>query len=325
MERFREVGIAIVVVALALLFGALEPSFLSASNLESIAVDISILAIVACGQTLIILARHIDLSVGSVLGLSAMCCGLALRADEGLSLVVVLAIAVGVGATAGLFNGLLVSLGRVPAIITTLGTLAIVRGIIFVVSDSRQIDPQSIPQRVTSLAVDSPFGVPWLLLIAIAVALVTAWLLRMTSTGRMIFAIGSNPEAAEARGLPVKRLTLGIFVACGALAGLGGMMYVARFGTVNPADVGYGFELGVIAAVVIGGTNVFGGRGSIAGTVLGCLLVGVIANGLTVVGVSQFWQGAIQGAIILFAVVVDSQVRRRAERPRHVVVPEVAR
>jgi rhamnose transport system permease protein len=222
-------------------------------------------------------------------------------------------IAMAVGALAGAVNGVLVAVANVPSIIATLGTLAIFRGLTFLVSNNVQVDPEDIADQMQDLAAYGPFGIPWLVVLALTVVVVAWWFTTRTMTGKRLYAIGSNPDAAKMRGLDVRGLTFGVFVIMGALAGLGGAMYVARFATVNPADAGLGFELAVISAVVIGGTNIFGGSGTVLGTVLGTILVGILANGLTVVGVSGFWQRFASGAIILVAVVADAYVRRRIE------------
>lgn len=311
--RVREAGIAAVILLLIIIFGALNPRFLNPENLGSIVLSVGILLILAVGQMLVIITRNIDLSVGSVLGLSAMVMGMVGRDFPEIPIVLLILIAMLVGGLAGAVNGLLVAVAKVPAIIATLGTLAIFRGMIFLVSDNVQVDPQNISAGMRGLAAYGPFGIPWLVIIAVIVLIVGWWFTTRTLTGKRLYAIGSNPDAARMRGLNVSALTFGVFVAMGALAGLGGAMYVARFATVNPADAGLGFELLVISAVVIGGTNIFGGSGTVLGTLLGTLLVGVLANGLTVVGVSGFWQRFATGAIILLAIVADSVMRKRIE------------
>lgn len=311
--RLREAGIAAVIVVLIIIFGALNPRFLNPENLGSIVLSVGILMILAIGQMLVIITRNIDLSVGSVLGLSAMVMGMVGRDFPQLPIIVLIIVAMVVGGLAGAINGVLVAVAHVPAIIATLGTMAIFRGMTFLVSNNVQVDPQNISADMRGLAAFGPFGVPWLVVIAIVVVVVAWWFTTRTLTGKRLYAIGSNPDAAQMRGLDVQALTFGVFVAMGALAGLGGAMYVARFATVNPADAGLGFELLVISAVVIGGTNIFGGSGTVLGTVLGTMLVGILANGLTVVGVSGFWQRFASGAIILLAIVADAFVRKRIE------------
>lgn len=313
LGRLREAGIAAVIILLIAVFGVLNPLFLNPENLGSIVLSVGILMILAVGQMLVIVTRNIDLSVGSVLGLSAMVMGMVGRDLPQMPIYMQIVIAMVVGGLAGAVNGVLVAVANVPSIIATLGTLAIFRGLTFLVSNNVQVDPEDIADQMQDLAAYGPFGVPWLVVFAIVVVAVAWWFTTRTLTGKRLYAIGSNPDAAKMRGLDVRGLTFAVFVIMGALAGLGGAMYVARFATVNPADAGLGFELAVISAVVIGGTNIFGGSGTVFGTVLGTILVGILANGLTVVGVSGFWQRFASGAIILLAVVADAFVRRRIE------------
>ncbi|MBK5237914.1 MAG: ABC transporter permease [Actinomycetales bacterium] len=310
--RFRDLGIGAIVVFVAVAFGVAQPNFFRPENLSAIVVSISIVVVMAIGQMFVIVTRQIDLSIGSILGLSAMVMAMVARDFPDTPVVILALIAIVVGALCGVLNGALVTLAGVPPIIATLGTLALFRGLIFVISDNTQVNPSEIPAQVSDIARPGVFGIPPLVLIAILVALAGWYFASRTMAGLRLFAVGSNSEAAQARGLNPGRVSFWVFVLMGALAGLAGLLYVSRFATVNPADVGFGWELTVISAVVIGGTNIFGGSGSVPGVVLGCLLVGVLANGLTVVGISGFWQQAAEGAIILIAVVIDTMVRRQS-------------
>jgi rhamnose transport system permease protein len=311
VTRFRDAGILGVVILVAVIFSIVEPLFLTAGNLLAITVSLGIIVVLAMGQMLVIVTRQIDLSIGSTLGVAAMVMGMVGRDFPDTPLPFLIAISIAAGAVCGGINGLLVAVAGVPSIIATLGTLAIFRGAVFVISDNVQVNPSEIPVSVTALNHPSPLGLPWIVLIALLVILAAWFYTRRTMSGLRLFAIGSNPIAAVERGLRVRGITFAVFTVMGALAGLGGALYVARFATVNAADVGVGFELTVISAVVIGGTNIFGGSGSVVGVVLGCALVGILSNGLTVIGVSGFWQSAAEGAIILLAVITDAAVRRR--------------
>jgi rhamnose transport system permease protein len=224
-------------------------------------------------------------------------------------------LACGVGAVAGLVNGLLVAQLRVPAIIATLGTLTAYRGLIFIYSGGRQVDPNDIPENLIRLSQTSPlFGIPWLVIFAAILACLTWLLLRYTRAGREVYAIGSNPPAAALRGIPVKSRLIGVFTITGALSGLAGLMYASRFGYVNPVRTGQGFELVVISAVVLGGVNVFGGSGTVLGVLLGCLMLGVVNVALPVMGISAFWQMALYGIAILIAATIDTALQRGSNR-----------
>jgi rhamnose transport system permease protein len=311
LARFRELGILFFLGLVVLAATWSAPRFLQAENLNGILLDIPLLIVVAMGMTLVIISRNIDLSVGAMLGLCAMVSGMMFRANPNLPLLVGAAAGVALGFLLGAINGLLVTRLRVPAIIATLGTLSVYRGLVFIVSDGRQVDSKDLPDALMRLSQASPIGLPVIVLLAFCVALLTHLFLRTQRIGREIYAMGSNPAAARLRGVPADRILLLVFTLTGGLSGLAGVMYASRFGFVNPAQTGTGFELSVIAATVIGGTDVFGGSGSVTGTLLGCVLLGVINNALTVTGLSATWQLAVYGAIILLAVFADSLIRGR--------------
>ncbi|MBN9315220.1 MAG: ABC transporter permease [Devosia sp.] len=313
----REAGIAVMIVLFCLAVGAFRPQFLTLDQLRIILLLVPLIMIAAMGQMMVIVARHVDLSIGSTLGFSAMVSGMLYRFDvdwfgfdvpwwTGIPVSIV------VGAGLGLVNGLLIQLFRLPAIIVTLGTLSLYRGLTFIISNAKQIDRQWIPSELKGLSQTSPvFGTPWIIFIAFGVALATYLFLMHTRMGRQIYAIGSNPVAAPLRGIKVTQVTLVVFTISGALAGLAGILYASRWGFVNPSNTGSGFEFQVIAAVVIGGVSINGGVGSVLGTVLGVLLLGCVAAALPLLGIPGTSQAAIYGAVILVALVIDRTVRRQ--------------
>lgn len=313
LSAFRELGIALFVLLAFAAASIIEPRFLSPDNLRSILLYIPLIVVIAMGQMMVIISRNIDLSVGSMLGLAAIVVGNLFRDYSEMPVWVAALTAAGVGGLLGLINGALVALLRVPAIIATLGTLTAYRGLVFIYSGGRQVDNNDLPATLIQLSQTSPIGVPWIVLFAIAVAVVTAAWLRYSRAGRQIYAIGSNPTAAVLRGIPVRRVLLLIFTLTGILSGLAGLMFASRFGYVNPVTTGASMELIVISAVVIGGTNVFGGSGTVLGVVLGCLLLGLINVALPMLGVSAFWQLAVYGFAILLAASVDMLVHRRGD------------
>jgi len=319
VARFREAGIVVVLALLVLLVSARNANFLTISNLNGIALDIAILVVLAIGETVVILTRNIDLSVGAVLGFSALCVGVVFKDHPGAPVVVALGLGALVGLLFGLGNGLLVSLGQVPAIIATLGTLGIYRGLVFVYSNEvghPEVTRSDLPANILGLATERMLGVPVFFLIPVVLLLVAAYWLRQTRGGREIYAVGDNPLAARLAGIDNARVVLLAFALSGALAGLAGVLYAARYAQVDTL-AGNGFELTVIAAVVIGGTSTLGGVGGILGTFIGCVLLGVINNALILVtdpGTAQFWQRAVYGAVILGAVVADALISRRLQR-----------
>ena len=309
--RFRELGILAFVVLAFVVASIIEPRFRSMENLRSIAMYIPLIVIVAMGQLMVIVSRNIDLSVGSMLGLSAIVAGGIFVSHPECPVLLGALIAIGVGTLLGSVNGVLIAYLGVPAIIATLGTLTAYRGLIYTWSNGRQIDPDKLPQSLIDLSNHGPLGIPWILIITAMVAVLVAAFLRYTVTGREIFAIGSNPTAAILRGIPVKRVLLLVFALTGGLCGLAGILWGSRFPTINPASVGLSLELIVISAVVIGGAAVNGGAGSVFGTVLGCLLLGIVNVGLTMLQVSEFWQITLYGAAIIVAASLDSALRAK--------------
>ena len=311
----REAGIAAMIALVALVVGAIEPRFLGAETLRIVALAVPLILVAAMGQMMVLVARHVDLSIGSILAFSSIAAGMMWRDLPDLPIVAGVAAAIGLGAALGLVNGLLVVVFRLPAIIVTLGTLSLYRGLVFWVSDARQVDPQFIPRELIALSQTSPLlGIPWLVIIAGLVALATHLFLGHVRLGRQIYALGSNPAAAPLRGIEVVPVTLLVFSLSGALAGLAGVMYASRFGYVNPGITGVGFEFTVIAAVVVGGVSINGGVGTVLGTVLGVLLLGMVSVALPILGVSAFWQDVFTGAVIVLALLVDGGVRARGQR-----------
>jgi rhamnose transport system permease protein len=313
----REAGIAVMILIFCLAVGTQRPQFLTLDQLRIILLLTPLIMIAAMGQMMVLVARHVDLSVGSTLGVSAMVSGMLYRFDETWFGFNVpwwsgIPISVAVGALLGLVNGVLIQLFRLPAIIVTLGTLSLYRGLTFIISNAKQIDRQWIPSELKALSQTSPIlGIPWIIFIAFGVAILSYIFLNHTRMGRQIYAIGSNPVAAPLRGIKVTEVTLLVFTISGALAGLAGIMYASRWGFVNPSNTGAGFEFQVIAAVVIGGVSINGGVGTVLGTVLGVLLLGCVAAALPLLGIPGTSQAAIYGAVILVALVIDRTVRQQ--------------
>ncbi len=319
VARVREAGIAVVLAALVLVVAVRNGHFLTPSNLEGIALDITILTVLAIGETVVILTRNIDLSVGSVLGFSALGVGVVVRDHPHTLIPMALGLGVAIGLLFGVGNGLLVAYGGVPSIIATLGTFGIYRGFVFVYSGwsgHPEITAADLPAGMLNLATDTWLGVPIFALVPAALLLLGAYWLRQTRSGREVYAVGGNPAAARLAGIDSARIVLLAFAIGGALAGLGGVLYAARYAQVDTL-AGNGLELNVIAAVVIGGASTLGGVGGLLGTLIGCILLGVINNALILLsdpGTAQFWQRAVYGAVILGAVVADALISRSLQK-----------
>jgi rhamnose transport system permease protein len=310
--RVRELGIVAALALLIAVTAILEPRFIEANSLRNLTLNASIFAILAVGQTLVIITRNVDLSMGSVLGLSAYLAGDLLSGNQNLALPLVFVLGIALGAACGLLNGVLVTWGQVPALVVTLGTLYAFRGLAFLWTDGQQVNAETLPDSFLNLGTDSLAGVPILVLIALVIVLAVGQWLRDYRPGRELYAIGSNPEGARLAGVRSHRRVLVAFVLAGALAGLGGVLFTARFGTVD-ATAGVGYELTVIAAAVVGGVAIFGGTGTVYGAALGALLLGTITSSLIVLRVEAFWQMAAIGALLLVAIALDRFVAIRIE------------
>jgi rhamnose transport system permease protein len=317
LARFRELGIVLFLVLIVAGAAIAQPRFLSTFNLRSVLLWVPLLTVVAMGEMMVIITRGIDVSVGSILALAGIIVGMIFRDFPGFNIYLGTLLAILIGLALGAINGALIAWAKIPPVITTLGTMSAYRGLTFIVSQGRQIDPNHVPRALIRWSQVGPFGinlVPWVVVIAVIVALLTFFFLRSSKAGRNVYAIGGNQDAATLRGIPVAWTTFLVYSITGALAGLAGVLYASRFGFVNPGETGVGFELTVIAAVVIGGTNVFGGSGSVLGVFLGCLLLGTINVALSVLGIAATWQLAVYGIVILLAVVVDAIIQRELRR-----------
>ncbi|MFF8645613.1 ABC transporter permease [Streptomyces sp. NPDC015345] len=306
--KVRELAVLLVFLVMIALTQAGNSAFLSEQGVKDLLLNATILVLVATGQALVVITRNVDLSVGSTLGISAFAAGDHLQGDGGSLTAIGLAVALGVGC--GLLNGALVSLGQVPALVVTLGTLYVIRGIDSIWVGPRQITAADLPGGYVDFGSGGVHAVPWLALIALAVLLTVAYYLRHFVGGRELYALGSNPEAARLAGISVRGRILLAYTVCGALAGLAGALYLARFGNVDSAT-GTGYELTVVSAVVVGGVAFTGGSGSVYGAALGALLLTSVNSVLPALGVSSVWVMAINGVLLVLAIAVDRVVALR--------------
>jgi len=295
-------------IILCVVMTILSPFFLTFNNLFNVGTQIAVIAILALGQTFVIVSGGIDLSVGSVLALAGIAFGWA-TAVANLPLPVALALGLGAGALAGLTNGLLITLGNLPPFIATLAMLSAARGLALVISDGQPLNP--IPQAILSLGSGDLFGfVPLPVIVMLVMWAITVVILRSTYSGRCMYAIGGNEEAARLSGINVSRQKLIIYTLSGLFAGIAGILLAARLASGDP-QAGFTYELDAIAAVVIGGASLSGGVGNASGTLIGALILGVLRNGLNLLNVSAFWQQVIIGAVIALAVMTDTLRRRK--------------
>ncbi|GIK75790.1 MAG: monosaccharide-transporting ATPase [Chloroflexota bacterium] len=318
-EQVRELVLIALIIGIIIFFGTQIENYFSPRTFTRISTSVAVVAIVAVGQTLVILTRNIDLSVGSIVGFTAYVVGTYLAANNDLPPALAVLAAVGIGAVMGAFNGMVVAYGRVPAIIVTLGTLAIYRTLLVEISGARSVLTSALPRWLVNLPPVNVFSIGAIdirLLFAVAVLVVIVFQLIVTYSawGRRLYAIGSNPDAARIAGFPAQRIVFTAFVLSGALAGLAGFVFLARFGNITVV-AGQGIELQSVAAAVVGGVNINGGIGSPFGAFLGALLVDIIDNSLIRwLAISEFLRNALLGLLILLAVATDTVIMNRLRK-----------
>ncbi|MGD0472847.1 MAG: ABC transporter permease [Candidatus Velthaea sp.] len=301
-------AIGIVLIIFIALLEILVPSFRSVGNVQNILLQTSINSLLAVGATLVILTGGIDLSVGSILGFAGIVAALLGKTAGVENFLVALAAGVGTGLLLGAVNGSLVAFVRIPPFVVTLGMMSIARSLAFVFSQGQPISDLS--DEFLAIGQGSLFNVPYPILISIATFVIFGVLLARTRFGRYIYAVGGNEEAALVSGVDTRAIKLAVYSLSGLLAGLGGVVLSAR-ATAGISTNGEGYELTAIAAAVIGGTSLSGGRGSLLGTLAGVLIIGIMVNSLDLLNISPFYQGLIQGTIIIGAVAIDALANRR--------------
>jgi rhamnose transport system permease protein len=308
--RVRESGIIVVLIVFVAITVSIEPRFASQQEAQFILANTTIFALLALGETMVIVSRNVDLSIGSVVGLSAYVSANLFGKIHGIPIVVVFLVGLGIGLAVGVANGLMVAIGRVPSLVVTLATLYIVRGLDILIVGGNEVVAQTLPNAFIQIPRAGVYGVPYLAIVIAVVIGVGAYYLRSYRSGRELYAIGSNPEAARLAGIRVGRRVFTAFAVSGAIAGVAGVLWAAQYQTID-SNAGTGYELIVIASVVVGGVAIFGGSGSAVGAAIGALLLQTINSALYVLGISPFWDQAIAGALLLAAITLDRVISLR--------------
>jgi len=305
LSRSGLVGVAAALVLLVVIMAMIAPYFWTVNNLLEVVRQVSAIAILAAGGTFVILTSGIDLSAGSALGVTAMVA--VVLADSNVPWFLAVVLALGAGALIGAINGVFIARFALPAFIVTLAAMTYLRGFVYVGTGGTTLVPESV--GYSWIGQGNLAGIPIAALIMIVVYVAGWFLLERTVFGRQVYAIGGNAQAARLSGIPVRRVIFLVYVVAGLCAGIAGVIVSARLESAVP-DLGSGYELNAIAAIVLGGTSLMGGRGSLVGTLVGALFIAVLSNGMTLLNVQSFYQQIIMGAVILLAVFVD-RIRRR--------------
>ncbi len=304
----RQLGTLSGLLGLVLVLWALTPHFLTISNLLNVAEQATIIAIIAVGMTFVIITAGIDLSVGSVLALSGVV--MASLLHQGTPLPLALTAGLGAGLLCGVINGLLITVGRLPPFIATLGMMSVARGLALMFTEGRPIS--GFDENFRSLATGEVLRIPTPVIIMIGVYVIAHFVLRRTKLGRYTYAIGGNEEAALLSGINVRLYKTMVYGLAGMLSGLAAILLTARLNSAQPI-AGMSYELDAIAATVIGGTSLLGGEGTVLGTLIGALIMAVLRNGLNLLGVSSFIQQVVIGSVIIIAVLIDMALKRRGK------------
>ena len=302
----QSLGLTAVVIVLAIIFTLINPRFATLANMANVLTQASHYIIIAVAMTFVITNAGIDLSVGSVLALVTVI-GFAFMKD-GMNPLLAVSIMFAMGALIGAFTGTLIALIKIPPFITTLGMMVSLRGLALLHSAGTM--HFGLPETLTWLGQGKVFGVPVPVIIAFGVAVIGAWLFNHTKFGLYVRAIGGNREAARLAGVPVNLIEILVYALMGLVTAIGGLIMITRIDSTQ-ATIGTGIEIHIIAAVIIGGTSLFGGRGTIYGTVLGAILLSMMTNALVIAGVDNFWQLVIMGIIVLLAVAINNLRERR--------------
>ncbi len=306
-DTMQAMGILPVLVLIVIVFSFIAPNFMTEANMMNITRQASINIVLAAGMTFVILTGGIDLSVGSILGVTAVMALVGSLNPAMADFAVPIALIAGLGM--GVFNGLLVAYAGLPPFIVTLGTYTALRGAAYLVADGTTV----INSKISFSWIGNGYlsSVPWLVIIAFAVIAICWFILRRTTLGTHIYAVGGNLQAARLTGIKVSLVLIFVYAASGLLSGLGGVMSASRLYSAN-GNLGMGYELDAIAAVILGGTSFVGGIGTITGTLIGALIIATLNNGMTLMGVSYFWQLVIKGGVIIVAVLIDKYRTRKA-------------
>ncbi|MDD3839459.1 MAG: ABC transporter permease [Clostridia bacterium] len=311
--KFREIGLLGFIILISIFVQLRNPKFLTLGNINDMTKNTAILSILAVGMMLVIVTRGMDLSIGATLALSGMISAMTVSANPSLHPVFAILLGILVGIVCGTIVGFFVSKAGVLPIIASLGMMNVYRGLTYLVGGGKWVSAHQMSPSFKGIAISSILGINTLVFIAIIIYIVFYYFINHTRTGRQIYAVGSNPESAKISGINVQKILWMVYIIMGGLAGLSGVLWVSKFASAQ-GDTAVGYEMNVIAACVLGGVNIAGGSGKISGIIMGSLLIGILNNALPLINVSPFWHQAIQGLIILIAVIVNALVKRRVER-----------
>lgn len=312
-STFRELGLLLFIILLSVVVQIRNHSFLTLENIDDLIKNTAILSILSVGMMLVIITRGIDLSIGATVALSGMVTALTVSKVPGLSPILAILLGTAIGTLCGVIVGFLVAKAGILPIIASLGMMNVFRGLAYLVGGGKWVSANQMSVSFRGIATSSILGINTLIFIAVVIYILFYYFTNYTRTGRQVYAVGSNPESASISGIKTAKILMIVYIIMGALSGLAGVLWVSKFASAQ-GDTAMGYEINVIAACVLGGVNIAGGSGKIQGIILGALLLGILNNALPLINVSGFWQSAIQGFIILIAIIINTLVKRKGER-----------
>lgn len=310
--KVREIGLLMFIVILSVGVQLRNDNFLTLENINDLMTNTAILSILAIGMMLVIITRGIDLSIGATLALAGMSSALLVSKNPDMSPILVIFIGIVIGMLCGAVVGGLIAKINILPIIATLGLMNVFRGITFIISGGKWVSAHQMPVSFKAIATGKILGINTLIFVAIIIYIIFYYFINHTRTGRQIYATGSNPESAKISGIDTDRIIWMVYTIMGGLSGLAGVLWVSKFASAQ-GDTASGYELNVIAACVLGGVAISGGIGKISGLLMGTLLLGILNNALPLINVSPFWQNAIQGLVILAAVIMNALIKRNVD------------
>lgn len=310
--KVREIGLLMFIILLSIGVQIRNDNFLTLENINDLVTNTAILSILAIGMMLVIITRGIDLSIGATLALSGMSAALMVSNNPEMNPVLVILVGILIGTVCGAIVGGLIAKVNILPIIATLGLMNVFRGFTFIISGGKWVSAHQMPVSFKAIATGKILGINTLIFIAIIIYIIFYYFINHTRTGRQIYATGSNPDSAKISGINTDRIIWMVYTIMGGLSGLAGVLWVSKFASAQ-GDTASGYELNVIAACVLGGVAISGGIGKISGLLMGTLLLGILNNALPLINVSPFWQNAIQGVVILAAVIMNALIKRNVD------------
>ncbi|MDF2802308.1 MAG: transporter permease subunit [Anaerocolumna sp.] len=309
----REMSLVIILIVLCVFIQMRNHSFLSFTNINDMITNATMMSILSVGMMCVLLIGGIDISIGSTIAFSGMAVALLLRTYPGIPTFISFILGIMVGTCCGLLIGVIIAKGRVIPIIATMGLMNAFRGATYLIANNQWVAAYQLPNGLKSFATGKLLGVNNMIIVAIVIYIIFTYFIKYTRTGRMIYAVGSNVEAAKVSGINIDKINILVYSLMGALSGLVGVLWISKYASAQ-GDAATGFEIDIIAACVIGGVSLNGGKGTVFGVLLGTITLGILNNALPLINISPFWQDAIKGLVIIVAIIINTLSQRSIDK-----------